>query len=64
MRGLPHPTILTTAIASRIDAPSPNLSPIGGEEHERVFLGDYSFVTVWNDLEMTCQRPSVLSSVR
>ena len=24
----------------------------------------YSFVTVWKDLEMTCQRPSVLSRVR
>ena len=24
----------------------------------------YSFVTVWNDFEMTCQRPSAFSMVK
>ena len=40
------------------------LPRVTGEEEDMDGLSYLSFITVWKDLEITCQRPSALSRVR
>jgi hypothetical protein len=45
-------------------SPSCFLPRMTGEEEDKAGERYLSFVTVWKDLEITCQRPSALSRVR